>query len=84
MRRSLSPANSAPRWRDRVARAMTQRKQATQDARAGEVFAECVEKIGFAIFESGAGTSSVLRGRKRVPERQLAGSVPEKATRRIK
>ena len=39
------------RWRPDSGRAMTQRNRATQDARAGEVFAEGIEKMGFEILD---------------------------------
>jgi hypothetical protein len=49
--RGHGPADRCAGGGDRVAGAMIQRNWATQDARAGEVFAESIEKMGYAILD---------------------------------
>jgi hypothetical protein len=52
---------------------MPQRNQADQDAGAGEVSVECVEKTGVRDFEFCAqGDSPVLQGQERLPEEECS------------
>ena len=50
---------------------MIQRNRATQDARAGEVFAEGIEKMGFAMLDLARRWEPRLAGSKTAPGRRM-------------
>src|ERR1022692_914680 len=60
------------RWRPGSGWAMIQRSRATQDARAGEVSAEGVEKMGFAILDfARSARETRFAGSKTAPGRRM-------------
>src|ERR1019366_1284057 len=68
------------RWRPGSGWAMIQRSRATQDARAGEVSAEGIEKMGFAILDfARSARETRFAGSKTAPGRRMRLAVSQQS-----